>query len=47
MGQFSKVLLAIDNAHTVPQRAHDCRPGLYGLRWLNKEWEFGYDVGNI
>ncbi len=21
MGQFSKVLLAIDNAHTVPQRA--------------------------
>ncbi len=28
MGQFSKVFLAIDNAHTVPQRALDCRPGL-------------------
>ncbi len=31
MGQFSKVLLAIDNAHTVTQRALDCRPGLIGL----------------
>ncbi len=28
MGQFSKVLLVIDNAHTVPERALDCRPGL-------------------
>ncbi len=26
MDQFSKVLLAIDNAHTVPQWALDCRP---------------------
>ncbi len=34
MGKFSKVLLAIDNAHTVPQRALDCRPGLGGLRQL-------------
>ncbi len=24
MGQFSKVLLAINNAHTVPQRDLDC-----------------------
>ncbi len=31
MGQFSKVLLSIDNAHTVQQRALDCRPGLGGL----------------
>ncbi len=31
MGQFSKVLLAIGNAHTVPQRALDCGPGLGGL----------------
>ncbi len=30
MGQFSMVLLAIDNAHTGPQRALDCRPGLRG-----------------
>ncbi len=30
MGQFSKVLV-IDNAHTAPQRAPDCRPGLGGL----------------
>ncbi len=28
MGQFSKVLLAIDNAHTAPQRALDSGPGL-------------------
>ncbi len=34
MGQFSRVLLAIDNAHTVPQRALDCEPGLGGLRCL-------------
>ncbi len=33
MGQFSKVLLAIDNSytHTVSQRALDCAPGLGGL----------------
>ncbi len=31
MGQFSKVLLAIDNAHTVPQKALDSRPGFDGL----------------
>ncbi len=31
MGQFSKVLLAINNAHTVPQRDLDCRPGICGL----------------
>ncbi len=28
MGQFSNVLLAIDKAHTAPQRALDCIPGL-------------------
>ncbi len=28
MGQFSKVLLAIDNADTVPERALDCELGL-------------------
>ncbi len=32
MGQFSKVLLAIDNAHTLPQRALDCGPSLGGRR---------------
>ncbi len=26
MGQFSKVLLGIDQVHTVPQRALDCGP---------------------
>ncbi len=31
MGQFSKVLLAIDNAHTISQRALDYGPGLCGL----------------
>ncbi len=31
MVQFSNVLLAIDNAYTVPQRALNCRPGLGGL----------------
>ncbi len=30
MGQFSKVLLAIDKVHTIPQRALDCGPGLGG-----------------
>ncbi len=28
MAQFGKVLLAIDRAHTVPQSALDCGPGL-------------------
>ncbi len=32
MGQFSKSTIAIDNAHTVPQRALDCGPGLGGLK---------------
>ncbi len=31
MGQFSHVLLAIDKAHIVTQRAMDCRPDLGGL----------------
>ncbi len=31
MGQFSNVLLAIDEAHTVTQRALDCGPGIGGL----------------
>ncbi len=31
MDQFSKVLIAIYNAHTVPQRVLDCGPGLGGL----------------
>ncbi len=31
MGQISKVLLAIDKVHTVPQRALVCEPGLVGL----------------
>ncbi len=31
MGQFSKVLLAIDNAHIAPRRALDCGQGLGGL----------------
>ncbi len=34
MGQFSKVLLAIENAHTVPQKALDCGQGLGGLNQL-------------
>ncbi len=32
MGHFNNVLLAIDKAHTVPQRALDCGPGLGGLK---------------
>ncbi len=32
MGQFSNVHLAIDSAHTAPQRALDCGPGLGGLK---------------
>ncbi len=35
MGQFSKVLLAIDNVHTVPHRALDCGPGLGGLNQVS------------
>ncbi len=31
MGQSSKILLAIDNVHTVPQRALNCGPDLGGL----------------
>ncbi len=31
MDQFSKILLSIDNAHTVPQRVLECRPGIGGL----------------
>ncbi len=31
MVQFSKVLLAIDKVHTVPQRALDCESGSGGL----------------
>ncbi len=31
MCQFSKVILAIDNVYTVPQRALDCGPGLGGI----------------
>ncbi len=31
MGQFSKVLLAIDKVHTVSQRVMDCGPDLGGL----------------
>ncbi len=34
MGQFGKVLLAIDNAHTAPQRAMNCGPGL-GLTMIS------------
>ncbi len=30
MGQFSKILLAIDNAQTVQQRALNSRAGLMG-----------------
>ncbi len=31
MGYFSKYYIAIDNAHTAPQRAMDCGPGLDGV----------------
>ncbi len=34
MGQFIKVLLAVDKAHTVPQSALGCRPGLCGLNYV-------------
>ncbi len=42
MDQFCKVLLAIDNAHTVPQKALDCGSGL-GLLTNNsriRQFEF-------
>ncbi len=32
MGQFSKVLLAVDNAQTVTERALDCGTGLGWLK---------------
>ncbi len=35
MGQFSKVLLAIDNVYTVSPRALDCGPGLAELRQVD------------
>ncbi len=41
MGQFSKVLLTIDNVHIVQQKALDCGPGLLVLSWklyLMKLW---------
>ncbi len=28
MGQFKKLLLALDKAHRVPERVMDCRAGL-------------------
>ncbi len=31
MGQFSKVLFAIDNAHTIPHMALDCGSDIGGL----------------
>ncbi len=31
MGQIKQSTIAIDNAHTVPQRVLDCGPGLGGL----------------
>ncbi len=34
MGQFSKEVLAIDNTHTVPKMALDCRSGLGGLNQI-------------
>ncbi len=36
MRQLVHVLLAIGKAHTVPQRALDCRPGLSGLKHIIK-----------
>ncbi len=30
-GSIQQRIIAIDNAHTLPQRALDCRPGLGGL----------------
>ncbi len=49
MGQFSKVLLAIDKAHTVPQRALDCGAGLVCLTWrapLNLPYCKGFSIEN-
>ncbi len=42
MGQFSKVLQAIDNEHTVPDTALDCGPGLGRLnqvRMPHLDWQ--------
>ncbi len=36
MRQFSKISIAIDNAHTTPQRALNCRPGLGGLNQVDE-----------
>ncbi len=36
--EFSKVLLAIDKEHTVPQRALECRPGFGGSQ-SNTIWD--------
>ncbi len=35
MDQLINVLLAIDKAHTVPQRALDCEPGFGGLNQVH------------
>ncbi len=32
MGQLKNVLLTIDKAHTVPQRALDCGPSVGGFK---------------
>ncbi len=44
MGQFSKVLLAIDNAHRVLQRALDCGPGVGGLNQVMKLGPVKYNL---
>ncbi len=36
MVHFSKVLLAINKVHTMPQRALDCGPGLGGFNKFNQ-----------
>ncbi len=41
MHQFSKVLLAIDNAHTVSQWALDCGPG-FGTK--NEIWVWKWSL---
>ncbi len=38
MNEFSKVLLATDNAYTVLQKALDCGPGLGGLNVCEVVW---------
>ncbi len=44
MGQFSKVLLAIDNAHTVPQSALDCESSLCGF---NQVYESNHPIPSV